>query len=142
MGSGKPERRSMKRCGQTGGLALVALLAAACSPGDVTCPNEGARHPILVEVRDATTGEPAAAGATGSIRARDGSATIFPFIPGVELVLLPPLEALGRHGTYDVVVRKAGYRDWERNGVYARGSDSCGGTVTTVTLQADLEPLP
>jgi hypothetical protein len=92
--------------------------------------------PIVVEVRDATTGVPAAVGATGTIRS-----------PGfVSALTLPaPIEQLrlyssGGPGTYDVLVQKPGYIDWQRNGVYVRGG-KCG-VEREVVLRADLVRTP
>lgn len=92
--------------------------------------------PIIVEVRDATTGAPAAVGATGTIRSGGFvSALVLP-APGEALKLY----SSGGPATYDVLVQKSGYRDWQRNGVYVRGGHC--GVEREVTLRADLVRTP
>lgn len=93
---------------------------------------------IVVEVRDATTTDPAAFGAQGEIR--DGSYVEALEVegggsvgPGVALRLTGAWE---RPGVYSVVVRKEGYRDWTTSGVLVE-PDVC--HVHGVTLQAALE---
>jgi len=100
-----------------------------------------ARAGINLQVRDATTGAPAACGATGEIREGDL----------VELVTLSETRcatfpdslsfagAWERAGTYTVVVKKPGYQDWVKEEVVVM-EGAC--HVQTVTLQANLEPEP
>lgn len=113
------------------GLGL-GFLVFGCSSEQLMCP-QWILSPIVVEVRDAATGAPAAVGATGSIRS--GS-----FVS--ELTLPWPNEDLelyssGGPGIYDVIVQKPGYRDWIRNDVRVTGG-RCG-VEKSVVLRANLE---
>ncbi len=130
-------RAASSRCRQVCPILLV-VLASSCAPESVSCPASPNRQPIVVEVRDATTGEAAAVGTTGSIR--DGEYVSALILPHPDELLT--LYSQGLHGTYDVIVQRPGYRDWTRNGVYVRGGDECGGNVSTVTLRANLERAP
>jgi hypothetical protein len=88
--------------------------------------------PIVVEVRDAATGEPAAAGATGTIRG--GGTETPPVLPSSNERLR--LYSTGGPGTYDVVVQKPGYLDWRRGGVHVEGGNC--GVEREVVVRADL----
>jgi hypothetical protein len=118
-------------------LALLAALpfAGACQSDEVLCP-QAILSPIIVEVRDASTGAPAAVGASGEIRS--GSFTSPLALPGGNEDL--ELYSSGSAATYDVVVRKSGYRDWTRNGVLVLG-DRCG-VMASMILRANLERVP
>lgn len=117
------------------GILAAFPLAVACQADQIVCP-QAILSPIIVEVRDAATGAPAAVGATGEIRSGD-------FVS--PLVLLGATEDLelyssGPPATYDVVVRKSGYRDWTRSGVYVQGG-TCG-VARSIVLRANLERAP
>jgi hypothetical protein len=126
--------------------ALLALLSA-CRGTDrlepIVCTTEF-RYGLAVFVRDSLTDAPIAAGA----RLRT-------FIAGVAVDsssdwpnAFPPNDpfyddqALGgageRAGTYRLVVQRAGYRDWVREGVVVT-ADEC--HVIPVTLTARMLPL-
>jgi hypothetical protein len=114
-------------------LIVAALSLAGCEDlGPILCGAESAPY-IVVEVRDARTGQPAARGASGL--AVDGG-----FSDNLrainELELHPSV--YDRAGTYDVVVTKAGYSSWRTRSVQVRDG-SC--SVRTVRLQAALQPL-
>jgi hypothetical protein len=127
-----------------GCFALLALLTPGCGRlagyGCAAIVNPA----IEVTVRDAVTGEPAADGATGTVRA--GSlvaplqvgATTAPVPPATEGIPLS-LQVFGTEGTYTVQIEKAGFVPWERRGVRVR-RDECG--VITTRLDANLERLP
>lgn len=124
-------------------IATMALLAGATGcdllPGTdpVFCPAVITRA-VEVEVRDAATGAPAAAGAVGT--ARDGS-----FVEVLQVVgwtAVPSDETalvIGgvheRPGIYTVTVEKAGYERWERTNISVRRG-VCG--VETARLEARL----
>jgi hypothetical protein len=120
---------------------LGVVFAGGCGLLDpVVCPGVVSRA-IEVEVRDARTGAPAAAGALGI--AREGS--FADTLRVVGWMTHPDPETahlLGgaeeRPGLYAVRVEKPGYLPWERSGVRAQRGP-CG--VVTARLQANLEPL-
>ncbi len=114
-----------------GGMAFI--LTASCNSEATLCP-QWIPPPILVEVRDGATRLPAAQGATGWIQNGAYTAPLAPATPSELLVLA----ATGGPGTYAVVVQKAGYRTWVKDGVYVRGS-KCG-VDKPATLRADLVP--
>lgn len=108
-------------------LPYVALFGAFVFGGcddPVVCAGT-AQFAIVVHVRDASTGAPAALGAT--LVVRDGvyadsatgtySGPVEPFATLLEA-------AQDRPGTYDVSVRKAAYQTWTRQGVRVEES-SC-----------------
>jgi hypothetical protein len=116
----------------------LALFAAAC--GDCLAIQYAA---LEVEIVDATTGAPAAAGATilvvGPVTFRD-SVTFPPDSASNSRVY----EATGRdavRGLYDVTVRKPGYRTWTRTGIRVTEEHDCG-YLNTVSLKAELVPEP
>ena len=120
---------------------MTSFCLVACewpaAPG--SCPAV-IRRAIEVEVTDARTGQPAAAGASGLVR--DGAYTEPLRIvgwrgtaPNDTAITLGAGE--GRVGTYDVRVERAGYGAWERQGVTPRVG-VCG--VQTMQLRAALTP--
>ena len=132
--------------------AVLAFTCFACSSGSDPEPGRRDLFPtqwvgctemlvagLAVEVRDAVTGEPAAAGATAMIR--DGSYEEMLLVGGVPFP--PPPDAVimsgawERPGTYDIKVEKPGYTTWSRSGVEVT-HDDC--HVLTVRVLADLEP--
>jgi hypothetical protein len=94
---------------------------------------------LTVKVIDDLTGENISAGAT--LIARDGDFVDSVTVPVDE----PVLDARGvsmsgtaeRPGTYDVTVRRAGFADWQRDGVQV-ADGRC--NVLTVELTARLVP--
>jgi hypothetical protein len=114
---------------------LAAAALAACgdggSPAGVDCPDIF-RPMIVVQVTDASTGQPAAEGAGGSIT--DGAFTS-PLVRYGTDRLAP--QATGRPGTYDVVVTRPGFQSWTRSAVHVPAAE-CG--TETVYLEAFLVP--
>ena len=123
-------------------LALAALAAlAACSGGKadygVNCPDIYA-YGVVVSVRDSTSGADAVAGATGV--AIDGTFRDSVSVPSGKSPQASAISLAGeRAGTYTVIVRKAGYKDWTNSNVVVT-RDAC--HVRTVTLTAQLQPGP
>jgi hypothetical protein len=120
--------------------ALGVLLPALLTGCDIVDPGActtDIQPGIIVEVRDAATQAPAAAGATGT--ARDGSFTgdLRPTDPSGNALELEG--AAERPGTYVVTVDKPGYQQWKRENVRVRDA-SC--HVHTVTLEANLVRVP
>ena len=117
--------------------ALIITTAAmgglsACSQATV-CP-DAFFLPIEIEVRDASTGAPAARGATGAIQDGDFVSPLKPPNPDSDLYLVAP----GGSGIYDVRIQKEGYQDWEQRRVMVAYA-GCG-QPRTVFLKAGLEP--
>ena len=112
--------------------SLVAIALPACNSGALLCPQQIA-PPILIEVRDRTTGAPAAQGAGGFIKKGSFTSPLFPAQPSEPLVLA----STGGPGLYYVVVQKTGYSTWTSNAWVQGGS--CG-VNKSVHLKADLQP--
>ena len=114
---------------------FCCFLASACDTAEpVLCTLE-ARPGIEIEVRDAVTGEAAAAGAVGIATENAFADTLMAFSPlpdGVPLVLTGLYE---RAGTYEILITKAGYNAWRVSGVKIE-RDEC--HVKTVRLEARL----
>ena len=106
----------------------------------VVCPAIGIAG-LIVHVHDGQTGLFAASGSTvvarsgtyaDSLRVATNAADSF----GVQL-------AENRPGTYDVVVRKAGYLDWTQTGVVVvPGAAPCPELVKTTNVDAMLQRGP
>jgi hypothetical protein len=118
--------------------AVLAVILASCDLPLGGCDHME-RPAIQVEVRDATTGRPAANGALGWVkdgRFTDSLRVVGHYWEPDEAVHMQG--ALERPGTYHVMVQKPGYADWERRNVRARAS---GCSVDTQRLTAALQPL-
>jgi hypothetical protein len=122
----------MRRFRFTTVLLLAAPLASCGINPLVMCPDE-ARPMITILVLNASTGQPAAEGAGGSIT--DGAFSARLLRRGYNH--LSP--AADRPGTYTVLVQKPGYQDWTRTDVRVRGGE-CG--TENVDLEASLVPVP
>lgn len=112
--------------------ALAAMLVSISSCGsqdEILCPN--AASVLLIEVRDAETGAPAALDATGRIQSGDYFAALN---PASSLILAAEL---GPAGDYALLIQKPGYQDWTDN-ILVRGGN-CGPPLW-VELRADLQP--
>lgn len=122
----------MRRC--LAPLAIIALSSCLSAGPDCTPAPSPAFN---VTVIDAASGAFLAAGAHGL--AIDGSfeqaLTPGDFAPSGERASL--YGPFGRAGTYTVVVRHAGYREWRRDGIGV-SHGRCG--VETVPLRAELQP--
>lgn len=95
------------------------------------------RFGIVVEVRDAVTGAPAATSARLTVRDGEYVETVETPWPATDALILQA--AAERRGTYDVTVQKSGYLDWTRADVRVR-EDEC--HVIPVQLDARLPPAP
>ena len=124
---------TMRRSAVLFALPLSAALAACDgdAAGGVSCPDI-IPPTMLIQVTDASTGQPAAGGAGGSVT--DGAFTS-PLIRFGADQLTP--EATNRPGTYTVVVTKPGFQAWTRTGVVV-SQTACG--ARTVHLDAFLLP--
>jgi hypothetical protein len=114
------------------GIAGLCMALAGCNvlvPTDCTLE---ARPYLVVDVRDAWTGAPAALGATGTIQ--EGSFTDR-LHANNELVM--QAAEVERPGTYNVRIQKAGYLDWTAQSVRVN-EGRC--HVETVRLSAHLQP--
>lgn len=114
---------------------LLSLGLSACNLVDPGACTTEAVPTMVVEVRDAETGAPAAAGAHGYAEEAAFKADLIGPDAGADaLHLYGPFE---RAGTYRVTVMKAGYVTWQQEGVQV-SRDEC--HVRTVHLRADLQP--
>jgi len=122
-------------------LVLGAAALSGCSPANVVCPQIAAPA-ILLEVREAGTGAPAANGAKGAVQ--DGayvdSLRVVGWLgtPSPETELLMAA-AFDRPGTYSITLEKAGYQTWIRAGIVV-GTDDCGTQQAQFATQ--LVPIP
>lgn len=123
--------RSFARC-----LAAVLIAAALAGCGDSTGPiacTEEFRFGITIEVRDGTTGEPAAVGARGTLREGD-------YVEQMQIFGDDTMLGAGeRAGTYDILITRPGYEEWAAARVTVT-ADEC--HVRTVALQANLVRAP
>jgi hypothetical protein len=107
--------------------AVRALLeAAARTEPDGYDDCHGGAESFAIIVVDSVTGEPLARGAKLIWRAgrKVDTAYALPSRTGEEPVVLQG--PFGRPGTYDVVIRQLGYRDWHRAGIHvAQGPTHC-----------------
>ena len=124
--------------GGVGRLSCATRLIAFRAPVSHPCA-EVFIAGLIVEVRDAATGEPAAFNARGEIRDLGYLEVLRLDLSGGQVpeTALRLIGAWERPGVYSVVVRKDGYRDWSSEAVVDQGECN----VRTVTLQAALERL-
>lgn len=126
-------------------VALVSTLAAPACQGVIdpgVCTGEFV-YGLNVQVQDSSTGAWIASGAT--LVARDGA-----FVDSVTAPAnrpqedhFPLLAAGERPGTYEVLVRREGYRPWSRSGVQVRrGTCHVERVHLIARLQIAAEPLP
>jgi len=124
--------------------ALVAfgVVAASCgSPTDgsaITCSDE-LRPAIEVDVFDALTGGPAAAGATVLLSGSARDSVTAPTTSGALVIAKVWYEDRVKAGSYSVTVRKPGYSDWTQSNIRVQ-SDQCH-VRTFERLAARLEPV-
>jgi hypothetical protein len=121
------------------GPVTAAWLLAGCGSSGSSGPVAFCTAPrsiaIEVEVHDSITGAARADGATGTVATatyadslhHDGSDTT--------------LYSGDRLGTYQVLVQRPGYVDWDRMGIVVSTTGTCG-NVLPVRLQARLVPTP
>ncbi|HSQ32724.1 MAG TPA: carboxypeptidase-like regulatory domain-containing protein [Gemmatimonadaceae bacterium] len=119
-----------------------AIAAASCgSPtggGDIACSND-LRPAIEVDVFDARTGTPAAAGATVLLSGSAQDSVTAPSTSGALVIAKVWYEDRVKAGSYSVTVRKAGYSDWTQSDIRVQ-SDQCH-VRTFERLAARLEPV-
>jgi hypothetical protein len=118
------------------GRLFAILISVGCADNPVVCTGEEG-FAITVHVRDASTGEPAALSATLVVRegAYADSMTGTQIEPSLFSIQLEA--ARDRPGTYDILVRKAGYQTWFRRRVRVDRS-SCG--LEGVRFDVNLTP--
>jgi hypothetical protein len=118
---------------------LGGFVLAGCVDNLAICVDSTGEAAIVVQIRDAVTGAPLAAGARGVIR--DGSYvdSLRPQSGDASGRPLALAAGAGRPGTYDVTVIYPGYQVWQQAGVVV-GNSSCG--LAGRLVQANLEPLP
>jgi hypothetical protein len=115
-------------------LASIVILAGVTGCGLLVDCDTGIAPAVVVEVRDAVTGAPAAADARGIVR--DGtysdSLYLYEFRDDVPLSLAGADE---RPGTYTVTLEKPGYETWTVSAIRVNDSNC---HVQTVFLTAEL----
>ena len=129
--------RSIRDCSRVAPVRVAILaaslaLAAGCRLYD-NCP-QSSREALDITIVDSISGLPMANGSTVTIS--DGSSQQTIAIPATPLTTTIA-SASDRPGTYNIVVQRAGYRDWTRNGVQVQ-SDGC--LPVTVAVTARLMP--
>jgi hypothetical protein len=116
-----------------------AVALAGCVDNLAICVDSGFEAAIVVQVRDAVTGAPLAAGARGAIRDGGYVDSLRPPTPDASGRLLTLTGGAGRAGTYEVTLVYPGYQMWQQTGVVV-STNSCG--VAGQLLHADLQPQP
>jgi len=116
-----------------------AVALAGCVDNLAICVGASSEVAIVVQIRDAVTGAPLAAGARGAIRDGGYVDSLRPPTTDASSGLLTLTAGPGRAGTYDVTVVHPGYQPWHQTGVVVN-DNSCG--VASRLLHADLEPQP
>jgi hypothetical protein len=114
-----------------------AVALAGCVDNLAICVDSGFEAAIVVQVQDAVTGAPLAAGARGAIRDGRYVDSLRPPRPDAPGGLLTLTGGAGRAGTYDVTVVYPGYQVWQQRGVVV-STNGCG--VAGRLLHADLQP--
>ena len=118
------------------------FLVFGCNPLAITCPAIVAPA-ILLEVREAGTGFPAAHDARGAVR--DGTYLDSLRVVGWEGGIPSPSTellmgaALDRPGQYAITLEKPGYETWQRSGITV-GVGTCG--TDQVQIPVLLVPTP
>ena len=96
---------------------LLVSIALGCSKSPTVCLSIGS-FAITVVVRNASTGSPAASGATLIVRDGQFADSVTGVYTGAAEVNATLLEAvLDRPATYDVTVRKSGFETWSREDI-------------------------
>ncbi len=112
--------------------ACIALGFAGCtSPTDCSLDS---RASIQVDVVDATTADPAAAGATVILQSstfRDSVAA--PATPASALTAYVWFEHRAGPGIYSVLVSKSGYQDWTQSNIHIVFDGCHVATLTRIT---------
>jgi hypothetical protein len=124
-----------------GRLTLTPMVAlAGCVDNLAICVNSSSgESAIIVQIRDAVTGTPLAAGARGAIRDGEYVDSLRPPSPDASGRALALSAGEGRPGTYTVTVVHPGYQTWQQSSVVVV-IGNCG--LASQVLHADLEPLP
>jgi len=119
-------------------LALLTLFPVISHCGQLMDCDTGIAPAVIVEVRDANTGEPAAAGALGTVRDGVYVDSLYPYeSTGGEPVSLAGADE--RPGTYTVTIEKTGYETWTMTGIPVEDSNC---HVETARLTAELTTVP
>ncbi len=116
---------------------LLSFWLSGCSLVDPVVCTTSVEPALIVEVRDAESGEPAALGAVAEVT--DGEykeELVLHSVYDADLLIFagPPERA----GNYHLTVIKSGYYTWERPGINVT-RDEC--HVRTVQVRVDLRPL-
>ena len=137
LGDGSAARSSYRDVKRSLALALVSVLAAACSEQHIVCP-QIASPGVAVEVRDAATGALTASGS--KLVAQSGTyADSMSFPANQPDADAQHLTGAYRAGVYTLIVTKTGYQTWIKTNVVVSAAD-CG--VNRVDLTALLQPAP
>ncbi|HKQ96513.1 MAG TPA: hypothetical protein VJV75_01430 [Candidatus Polarisedimenticolia bacterium] len=128
-------------------LAAAAALVACASNSDdesgsdggtgVLCPLWIAPG-VMIEVHDASTGEPAACDTKGIAESTGEIQTLDPATPCSMNPTALTLSGITHIGLWNLTIEKAGYKPWRLDGVQVMGG-VCG--LIPVQLRADLEPI-
>ena len=120
---------------------LGCAVASGCNLADVSCPQIAAPA-VLLQIREAGTGFPAADGARGIVQDGTYSDSLRvvawepPAAPDTKLYMAA---AFDRPGTYSVTLEKQGYQTFQQAGVVV-GTNECGTEQAQITVM--LVPVP
>lgn len=123
----------------------LSLAALACNAGDFLCVTDGPPPGLEIEVRDAVSDRAVAFLAAGEAQSFVGTYALEPGQYGGADDSLLLVGAYGRWGLFQVVVTRAGYREWTASNVLVDfavvGSRNCTQVrPMTVRLEARLQP--
>jgi hypothetical protein len=116
----------------------LAVLTTACSD-PLICTEPGVRS-VVVNVRDALTGQPAAYQARLIMSSDTRVDTITDLVSAAESLVATEVWSHVGPGVYTVTVEKDGYLPWTTEGVRVQATPN-GCSVSTVHLDANLSPL-
>lgn len=119
--------------------AVLAVCSLGCDALVGTDCHTGISPAIVVEIVDAESGLPAAAEARGTVQDGTYSDSLTAYASRADGTLISRQAAIGRPGEYLVEISHPGYASWAAGPVRVLKG---GCTVQTVTMQAELEPLP
>ena len=118
-------------------VGIHLVLAVPVAVGQVACTAEFVPG-VVVRISDGKTGAPLADSALAIVREKGYADTLEPFEYTSKGPLGSQQGAGERVGTYDVIVRRPGYTQWQTHGVRV-ARDEC--HVRTVLLEARLKRL-
>lgn len=121
--------------------SVCCVILLACGSSAVDAPIACADDPVALKVyiRDSISGTFAGSNTAVTAATNQGALTLRSTV-GTDAA---PFMIPGGPGTYSLLVRKDGYRDWSRTDIQVQGvtSGPCKGIPTTTEVTAQLMPI-